>query len=152
MLRTFLLLLISSISLALAAGEVQAQSGGTDWRPPDRAMPMMPRVADLTGDWLGPRDAWFQGVPGIAGVQPTALRAAGERRAGSDYAQIARFNSGPLPVVVWSDRNGDDRADLIEIFRQGGVIIQLIDADYDGTANVLRVYDATGKLLREDRL
>jgi hypothetical protein len=150
--RTILLLLISSAILVLAPSRAQAQAPGNSWRPPSRAMPMMPRVADLGGDWLGPRTAWFQDVHGIAGVQPTALLAVGEARAGSEYTQIARFNSGPLPVVVWSDRNGDDRADLIEIFRQGGVIIQLIDADYDGTANVVRIYDAAGKLLREDRL
>ncbi|HEX6070682.1 MAG TPA: hypothetical protein VFZ18_12680, partial [Longimicrobiaceae bacterium] len=66
--------------------------------------------------------------------------------------QVVRFTSGPLPVVIWSDRNGDDRADIIEIFRSGGVIIQLIDADYDGRANVLRTYDSDGELVRQERL
>ena len=39
--------------------------------------------------------------------------------------------SGPLPVVIWSDRNGDDRADIIEIFRsttKESVMIMLIIA------------------------
>lgn len=152
MLRNLLLLLSASALLALTAPPVQAQSAGPQWRPPTRSMPMMPRIVELDGDWLAPRSSWFDGVDGISGVQPAMLRGAGEARAGSEYTQIARFSSGPVPAVVWSDRNGDHRADLIEIFRQGGVIIQLIDADYDGNANVVRVYDSSGALLREDRL
>jgi hypothetical protein len=54
--------------------------------------------------------------------------------------------------MVWQDRNGDGRADIVEIFRGGGVIVQVIDADYDGQANVLRRYDSGGALLREERL
>jgi hypothetical protein len=115
-------------------------------------MPMMPRQADLRGDWLTPRKAWFQGVDGVSGAATTSLRATGEARPGSDYLQMVRFTSGPLPVVVWSDRNGDGRADIVEIYKSGGVIIQVVDADFDGSANVMRVYDSGGKLLRQEGL
>jgi hypothetical protein len=52
--------------------------------------------------------------------------------------------STPVPVAVWSDRNGDGKSDMIEIYRRGQVAFQLIDADYDGTANVIREYNAAG--------
>jgi hypothetical protein len=141
--------LVLALSL-LVAPRAEAQ-GATDWRPPGRAMPMMPLMAELSGDWLGPRAAWFRGTEGISGIAVSQLRPMGEKGAG-DHAQVVRFNGGPIPAVVWSDRNGDNRADMIEIFRTGGVIIQVIDADFDGQANVLRVYDASGRLLREERL
>jgi hypothetical protein len=143
-------LLLSAFLLFLAPAAASAQ--GPDWRPPSAAMPMMPRAAEIQGDWLGPRADWFRGLDGVAGVGASGLRATGEPRGGSDHVQIARFTSGPLPVVIWSDRNGDDRADIIEIFRSGGVIIQVIDADYNGSANVIRTYDASGELLRQERL
>ena len=142
-----LLLLVSLLLLAPMAASAQA-----DWRPPSARMPAMPTAAEIRGDWLGSRADWFRGLDGVAGVSASGLRASGEPRAGSDQVQIARFTSGPLPVVIWSDRNGDGRADIIEIFRSGGVIIQLIDADYDGSANVIRTYDADGELLRQDRM
>lgn len=135
--------------VALAPGTARAQG---NWRPPSREMPQMPRVSELGGDWISPRQAWFSGVEGVAGVPAARLRATGEPRPGSDVTLIVRFSDGPLPVVVWSDLGGDTRADRVEIFRRGGIIIQLIDADWDGQANVLRVYDASGKLLREDRM
>lgn len=137
-----LLLLLMAAPVALAA---------QDWRPPSPQMPMMPSVSEIRGDWLGPRADWFRGVEGVAGVGASSLRASGDPGPG-DHVQIARFNSGPLPVVVWSDRNGDGRADVIEIYRSGGVIVQLIDADYDGRANVIRRYDESGTLLGQDRL
>ncbi|HUE95493.1 MAG TPA: hypothetical protein VMN39_02485, partial [Longimicrobiaceae bacterium] len=65
---------------------------------------------------------------------------------------VVRLSSGPLPIVVWQDRNGDGLADVIEIFRNGSVVLQVIDAEYDGQANVVRRYDATGGLIREDRI
>ena len=142
-----LLLLVSLLLLAPVAASAQA-----DWRPPSARMPAMPTAAEIRDDWLGSRADWFRGLDGVAGVSASGLRASGEPRAGSDQVQIARFTSGPLPVVIWSDRNGDGRADIIEIFRSGGVIIQLIDADYDGSANVIRTYDADGELLRQDRM
>jgi hypothetical protein len=123
-----------------------------DWRPPTDRMPLMPRAAEIRGDWLGPRADWFRGLDGVAGVSASGLRASGDPRGGSEHVQIARFTSGPLPVVIWSDRNSDDRADIIEIFRSGGVIIQVIDADYDGSANVIRTYDSDGELVRQERL
>lgn len=123
-----------------------------EWSPPSRDMPTMPLAADMRADWLGPRAPWFSGIEPFAGVGASQLALTGDRRRGSDHLQIARFSRGPVPVVVWSDRNGDGRADIIEIYKAGGVIIQLIDVDYSGQANVLRVYDARGALLREDRL
>lgn len=137
--------------LLLAAGAPCAEAQELRWTPPAREMPPMPRMAELGGDWLGSRAAWFSGVDRLAGVALSELRAQGEPR-GADVAQVARFSRGPMPVVVWSDRNGDARSDMIEIYRTGGVIVQLIDADFDGAANVIRYYDASGRLLREDRM
>ena len=137
--------------IALAVpGAAQAQQ--EDWSPPSREMPVMPRASELKGDWMGPRSSWFRGVDGVSGVAASGLQAVGEPRGGSAHTQIVRFTSGPVPVVVWSDRNGDTRADMIEIFRSGGIIIQVIDADFDGAANVVRVYDTQGKLLRQNPL
>lgn len=147
MLRFLRTVLFCGALLLLAAPAARAQA--PDWRPPSRQMPQMPQRADLTGDWLSPRSGWFRGVEGVSGVATSALRASGEPRAGSDVLQVARFMNGPIPAVIWSDRNSDGRADTIEILRSGGIIIQLIDADFDGSANVLRVYDSAGKLLRE---
>jgi hypothetical protein len=143
--RRLFALVLFALPLLLAR-PAQAQ----EWRPPSRQMPAMPRIAELQGDWLTPRQAWFRGVEAIAGVAPSRLRAQGEPRSGSGFLHIVRFSDGPVPVVVWSDIDADSRADMVEIFRRGGVIIQLIDADRDGSANVLRVYDASGALVRED--
>ena len=143
-------LLLPVLLLLAAPSALLAQ--GSDWRPPSTEMPMMPRVDEIRGDWMGPRAEWFRGLDQIAGVGGSQLRASGEPRAGSDHVQIVRFTSGPLPVVIWSDRNGDNRADIIEIYRSGGVIIQLIDGDYNGTANVIRTYDANGDLVNQERL
>ena len=143
------LLLLVPLLLAVPT-VVSAQA--SSWRPPSSEMPMMPKAAEIRGDWLGPRAAWFRGLDGVAGVSASGLRASGEPRSGSEFVQIARFTSGPLPVVIWSDRNGDGRCDMLEIYRGGSVAYQLIDADYDGTANVLRVYDDSGSLQREQRL
>lgn len=138
---------IAAFLLALAsAPDADAQ----EWRPPSRTMPMMPAAADLSPRWLASTD-WFRGVAEVSGVVAADLRVAGEGR-GSESAQVVRVTSGPVPVVVWQDRNADGRADLIEIFRGGGVMIQVIDADYDGQANVLRRYDQAGTLSNEERL
>lgn len=144
--------LLSLCLLLSATAPAAARAQGTDWTPPSRDMPTMPRGSELQGDWLSPRAAWFRGVDGVAGVALSGLRASGEGRGGNAHAQMVRFTNGPVPVVVWSDRNGDTRCDMIEIFRSGGVIIQLIDADFDGAANVVRVYDSEGKLLRQNPL
>jgi hypothetical protein len=123
-----------------------------DWRPPSTEMPMMPTVAELQGDWHGPRAAWFRGVETLSGSAVADLRAIARATGPDGRAQVAVFSSGPVPVVIWSDRNGDGRSDMIEIFRSGGVIIQVVDASFDGRANVMRVYDSEGRLLRQTAL
>jgi len=143
-----MMLLAAALLFLLAPRAGAAQ----EWRPATRQMPQMPEMSELTGDWLSSRSAWFSGVAEVSGVEPSALRAVGEPRRGSRVTQVVRFNSGPVPVVIWQDRNGDDTADIIEIYRSGGVVVQVIDADYDGQANVLRVYDAAGRLAGESRL
>ncbi|HET7275210.1 MAG TPA: hypothetical protein VFI91_08500 [Longimicrobiaceae bacterium] len=150
MLRTAIVLVFVLSASLIVASSASAQ--GAEWRPPSQQMPMMPTASELGGDWLGPRASWFNGIQGVTGVSASSLRAAGDARSGSDRAQIARFSDGPIPVVLWSDRNADGRADIIEIFRRGGVIVQLIDPDYDSNANVIRYYDASGELLREVRM
>jgi hypothetical protein len=146
--RRVFLLALGVVGFWSAPAPLAAQS----WTPPTLDMPVMPEIAELSGNWLDPRAPWFDGVSGISGVEPRELGAVGEPRPGSSQAQVVRFSSGPLPVVVWSDRNGDTRADMVEIYKTGNIIIQVIDADYDGRANVLRVYDAAGTLLSEERL
>jgi hypothetical protein len=148
--RVSLLFALLTLPL-LALSPAQAGAQGVSWRPPTTEMPMMPRASELQGT-VSANAPWFGGVESISGIAPSNLRASGDRRRGSDHLQIARFGTGPVPAVVWSDRNGDDRADMIEIFRSGGVIIQVIDADYNGHANVMRVYDERGALVREERL
>jgi hypothetical protein len=145
-------ILFALLALPLLVLSPALASAQVEWRPPTTSMPMMPSAADLQGNWMSSNAQWFNGVEAVSGVATSQLRAGGDRRRGSDRLQIVRFGAGPLPAVVWSDRNGDDRADMIEIYRSGGVIVQLIDADYDGRANVMRVYDARGTLLREERL
>lgn len=145
--RRMLPLAFLGIALAAAPTTADAQV----WSPPGRQMPAMPSSADLAGDWLGPRASWFAGLQASAGVAPAELRAVGEPR-GATVTRMVRFQAGPLPVVVWSDRDGDGQADLVEVYRAGGVIVQLIDADYDGNANVIRRYDASGALISEERM
>jgi hypothetical protein len=57
-----------------------------------------------------------------------------------------------MPVVAWSDRNGDGRADLIELYRNGTVVLQVVDADFDGSANVRPLPRRRGALVREERI
>lgn len=148
MLRTLLSAAAVLVLLLAKRDPAHAQ----EWRPPSTQMPPMPSMGELSGDWLAPRAAWFNGVAAVSGTDPSRLSAVGEARRGSSEAQVVRFNSGPVPAVVWQDRNGDGRADIIEILRSGGVIFQLIDAEYDGSADVLRVYDRGGSLVREEGL
>lgn len=143
-----ILLFASVLTLSAIAAPAHAQ----EWRPSWRDMPQMPAMGELAGDWLGPRATWFDGTSRISGVQPSTLSAVGQARGDSDKAQVVHFNSGPVPAVVWQDRNGDGRADIVEIYRTGGVIVQVIDAEYDGRANVLRIYDPAGSLTREEKL
>lgn len=139
---------LAVLLLLAAPGAVSAQ--GAEWAPPSREMPMMPASTELQGDWLGARADWFRGVDAITGVAASSLRATGNAQPGGTRTQMVRFTNGPIPVVVWTDRNGDGRCDMIEIFKSGGIIIQLIDADFDGNANVIRVYDGAGALLRQN--
>jgi hypothetical protein len=133
---------VAVVALALAPRLARAQ----DWQPPSRQMPQMPAMSELDGGWRGSLGAWFANT----GTAVGEVRAAGE--AGGSRARLVRFLGGVRPVAVWTDRNGDGRCDMIEIYRGGTRVAQLIDADYDGTANVLRMYDATGGLAREERL
>jgi hypothetical protein len=146
-----LVLTIAALGSAGSAAPLAAQDS-PQWRPPTNQMPQMPTAASLQGNWQAELSGWFRGVDQIAGVDTRSLRANSSPRPGSARVQLVRFMAGPVPVVVWTDRNGDERADMIEIFRGGTAVVQLIDADYNGVANVLRVYDATGSLIREERL
>jgi hypothetical protein len=121
------------LGLLLAVG---APVGAQEWRPPSRQMPAM-QVAD---GWQGSMSGWF-----LAGTTVNTVRAQSDRG-------FIRFSAGPRPVAAWSDRNGDGRCDMVQLYRGGGVAYQLIDADYDGRSDVLRVFDESGQLSREERL
>jgi hypothetical protein len=131
----------------VAVATLRAQES---WTPPTSDMPEMPQSSSLAGQWRGALASWFRGAGPLDGV-----RAVGDGVSsalpGGVRARLVRFVGGARPVATWTDRNGDGRADMIEVFRDGAVAYQLIDADYDGGANVLRVYDASGGLAREQR-
>lgn len=151
MLRTLstatLAMLALALLLPLSATDLHSQA--TAWRPPSHSMPAMPAIRDLKGGWQSSLGPWLRG----AGAGASSLHAHGEPRpGGGGQAQFVRFSQAALPVVQWSDRNGDGRADLIEVFSEGRPAAQLIDPDYDGAANVLRLYGADGKFLREERM
>lgn len=136
----------AGILLALSARPLHAQ----DWTPPSREMPPMPRMDELSGAWKQTLAAWFGGVEAVSGVPMAEVRATGDGRGGR--TQQVRFAGGVRPVASWTDRNGDGRCDMLEIFHDGSVAYQVIDADFDGQANVVRVYDARGNLKSETRL
>jgi hypothetical protein len=142
--------LILTALLAVIPADAGAQTT-PQWRPPSSQMPRMPTMASLQGDWRAELGSWMNGVDTVSGVDSARLRATGSARPGGTRAQLLRLMSGPVPVVVWTDRSGDGTADLIEIYRAGIVAVQMIDADYDGHGNVVRIYDSTGSLVREDR-
>jgi hypothetical protein len=140
--RTYGLAAVVAALAVLAAVRLGAQQ---DWSPPSREMPQMPPKSELGGGWRASLAAWFRGTDeGLDGI-----RAQGE--GGGARPQLVRFMGGARPVAEWTDRNDDGRADRVEVYRRGALAYQLIDADYDGTANVLRVYDASGALARENR-
>jgi hypothetical protein len=137
-----LALLFVAISLIVPAA-LRAQG----WSPPSRDMPAMPAVTELEGGWVSSQGAWF------AGSSVANVRGAASGAKGGKALQVRFTNAGtPVPVAVWSDRNGDGKSDMIELYRGGSVVIQLIDADFDGRANVVREYDSSGSLARETRL
>lgn len=150
MLRFSVLIAVALTGVALSSDPVAAQ-GAPDWRPPSRQMPAMPAMPDLDGNWQSAVGAWFRGTERVTGVSLSQLRAAGQATPGSSAARVVRFMQGAIPVAVWSDRSGDGRSDMVELHRDGRVVIQVIDANYDGTGDVLRVYEG-GRLVREDRL
>lgn len=150
MLRHCAAALAAASVLVLGARRVEAQAA--DWAPPSRQMPAMPQMSALEGDWQAALESWFRGVEGVSGVAPGQLRPRAETTAGSAQAKLVRFTAGMRPVVVWSDRNGDGRCDMLEIYRSGTVAVQMLDPDYDGLANVVRLYDASGALAKETRL
>jgi hypothetical protein len=128
--------------LALGAAPL---STWQEWTPPSRQMPQMPASGELDGGWKGALGAWFNGT----GVPLDQVRASGED--GGARPRFVRFTAQMRPVEAWSDRNGDGRADMVEVFRDGARAFQLVDTDYDGAANVLRAYGAGGTLAREQR-
>jgi hypothetical protein len=115
------------------------------WAPPSREMPPMPAAADLNGGWRNSVGNWLSGL----GVDIAELRATGE--GGGTRLAFVRFSAGVRTVATWSDRNRDGRADMIETYRDGAASGQLIDSDYDGRANLLRSFDSSGALSREQR-
>ncbi len=151
MLRLLTVTFLALFAALTQIAELPAQAVPS-WSPPSREMPDMPRMADLQGEWPSSVQGWFRGVEQVSGVSPARLRAAGEANSNSERAQFVRFTSGPVPVATWSDRNGDGRLDMLELYRNGTMVIQVIDADYDGNANVMRIHDASGALVREERL
>jgi hypothetical protein len=130
---------VAAVTL-VAASRLRAQ----EWAPPSSQMPQMPAMSALAGGWQGSVGAWFSGLGDLS-----AVRAMGD--GGGARPRMVRF-MGSRPVAQWTDRNGDGRADMVEIYRNGGLAYQMIDADYDGAANVMRVYNASGDLVREQRL
>jgi hypothetical protein len=137
--------------LVLGARRAEAQTPAAEWSPPSREMPAMPAMTELLGGWQSSLAAWFRGIDGVSGHSLGDIRASGETNRGP-RARFVRFTVGPRPVAVWSDRNGDGRCDMLELYRSGAVVVRLVDPDYDGSANVLLLYDASGALARETRL
>jgi hypothetical protein len=150
--RRFTLLVPLLLLLGLVSAPAVDAQEAVQWRPSSTEMPAMPTVAELQNDWMARFGPWLNRLEQVAGTGAQGLRASGTPRAGSARAEVVRLLRGPVPVVVITDRNGDDRADMIEYYRDGRLVAQLIDADYSGRANSLRFYDASGALLREERL
>lgn len=137
--------------LIFGTGRAAAQAPAAQWTPPGRSMPAMPAMAEL-GQWQRAVGPWFRGVDAVTGIASGEVSAKGETTGGNAQAKFVRFSAGARPVAVWTDRNGDGRCDSLELYRDGSVVVQVLDPDYDGSANVVRLYDAGGKLAREDRL
>lgn len=137
---------------AVLAGAPTAAQAQEDWRPPSPEMPGMPAMSELRGGWSASSSAWFRGVDRVSGSPLASVQPRGEPGSSAGRAGFIRFVVGTTPVATWTDRNGDGRADMVEVFRGGAVAFQVLDPDFDGKANVLRVYDGSGALAREERL
>lgn len=138
--HVFAALAAGAVLLVIAARPARAQ----EWRPPSTSMPPMPASGEVNDGWAGGQGSWF-----IASRGGVKARAEG----GGRQARFVRFSADDMrTLAAWSDRNGDGRCDMVEVYRDGALAAQVIDPDYDGTANVMRVYGADGKLVREERL
>jgi hypothetical protein len=144
--------LAAAAVLLFGTGRLAAQAPAAQWSPPGSAMPGMPTIAELQGNWQGLTGGWFNGVESVSGIPVGQVRATGETTPGSARAKFIRFSAGPRTVAVWTDRNGDGKADMVELYRGGAVVVQVVDADFNGAADVVRLYDAAGQLARENRM
>ena len=116
-----------------------------NWSPPSRQMPAMPLHSELNGGWRTDCAPWFAGL----GEDLSEVRLTIE--GGRGQPSLARFANGPRTVETWSDRNGDGRADMIEIDDANGArSLMLIDSDFDGRADLLRRYSG-GAVQQEQR-
>ncbi len=141
-----------SMIMASALLGIGTPAAAQGWSLPTREMPMMPAMAELPGSWQGSAGAWAGAAARLAGVSAGAIRGAGEAASGSERAAFVRFTSDARPVATWTDRNGDGRADMLELFRGGIIAVQVVDADYDGRADAIRHFDASGKPLRTEEV
>ncbi|MDQ3556835.1 MAG: hypothetical protein M3409_08670 [Gemmatimonadota bacterium] len=138
----FLAILVAAIFAAAAPGSAQ------EWTLPTRQMPAMPRMAEMAGGWQEGAGAWAASAQQLSGVSVGQMRAIGDAAPRGDRAGFVRFTGEARPVATWADRNGDGRADMVELFRNGVLAVQVIDADYDGRVNAVRHFDASGKPVR----
>lgn len=131
---------VGAVLLVAASRPARAQ----EWRPASKSMPAMPAPGDVNEAWVGRQGGWLAGGTSGISARPEGV-AAGK-------ARFVRFNGQDMRMAgAWSDRNGDGRCDMVEVYRDGALAAQLLDPAYSGTASVLRVY-ADGKLVREERL
>ena len=138
--------------LCVALVAVATHGNAQDWTPPTRQMPMMPRMAEIPSGWQAGAGPWAASAQGLSGVSVAQMRAVGDAAAQGDRAGFVRFTGEARPVATWTDRNGDGRADMVELFRNGVLAVQVIDADYSGTINAVRHFDGSGKPTRTDTL
>jgi hypothetical protein len=141
-----LLFLLPTLSTGAAAQDVSG------WSPASRSMPTMPRPVELGAGFMASAAAWMRGAEEVTGVPLGRLVPVGEGSSAGGRVGFVRFSDGRMPVAAWSDRNGDGRCDLVVLYRGSRVAAELIDVNYDGMADVVRTYDASGALLRETRL
>jgi hypothetical protein len=132
---------VGAVLLVAASRPARAQ----EWRPASKSMPAMPAPGEVNESWVGQQAGWLAG--GVAGISARPEGVSGGK------ARFVRFNGQDMRMAgAWSDRNGDGRCDMVEVYnRDGTLTAQLLDPSYSGTASVLRLY-ADGKLLREERL